>query len=567
LLKRVGLCFVVLAFVTGCASSGKKASSKPAPKTDVAIKTADDGGKAQDKDATVDAEQPVEFDLAERMSTMESEGDVSIEKMDTSKDKMLAIKKPEDPELDLSNLEDRIDIAPTTTLLDNTNGNSGNKLFSFRARKMNIRDALRLFARANDLNMIIEPEIRGNITVKFKNLPFKQAMEAILDSYGFYWSQNNGLYKVFRYETKIFHIDYVDLSRKMTGTSSAGLLSSGTGGTSTGDVSITQNSTSDFWKTLKKQLKGLVTSKSEATNGGKSMSGKKPQLVVNRRAGTIFVTDYHRVIVNIGDYLESLKTSMLRQVLIEVQIMEVTLNDEFSLGVNWSQLISSIPNTNIATTNIVTSPAGLAATKPASFALTYGTLNASNFNAVLEALQEQGEIKVVSKPKLLVMNNHPALIKVGTEMPFFRSTTTPGTGGSSATVTEEIEFITVGVVLSITPQISEKGWIMLDVTPIISRLVATKTSTFGSTAPVLDIKQSSTMVRVLDGQMASIGGMIQSEQTETTREIPLLGSIPFLGRLFQGTYTSDLKKELVVFITPRVVKNEMDNEAGGAEDY
>ncbi|MDH5563469.1 MAG: type II and III secretion system protein, partial [Nitrospirota bacterium] len=108
------------------------------------------------------------------------------------------------------------------------------------------------------------------------------------------------------------------------------------------------------------------------------------------------------------------------------------------------------------------------------------------------------------------------------------------------------------------PRISEDGWIMLDVTPIISRLRAIETSPQETaTAPVLDIKQSSGLVRLKDGEMVIIGGLIQEESSETERKVPLLGDIPWLGRLFKGTYTVKTKSELVIFMSPKIVKSSL----------
>ncbi len=158
------------------------------------------------------------------------------------------------------------------------------------------------------------------------------------------------------------------------------------------------------------------------------------------------------------------------------------------------------------------------------------------------------------QPRVVTMNNQPALIKVATDQPFFTSTISQGTAGTGNIVTEQARSVTVGLVLSVTPQISEDGWIMMDVTPIISRLREIAESPLGTAnAPILDVKQSSGLVRLRDGEMIIIGGLIQEESSETERKVPLLGDIPWLGRLFKGTYTVKTKSELVIFISPKIV--------------
>ena len=176
-----------------------------------------------------------------------------------------------------------------------------------------------------------------------------------------------------------------------------------------------------------------------------------------------------------------------------------------------------------------------------------------SFDVVLEALREQGEIQVVSQPRIVTLNNQPALIKVATDQAFFTQTIAQGAAGTGNIITEQVRSVTVGLVLSVTPQVSEDGWIMLDVTPIISRLrgiIESPQKT--ATAPVLDVKQSSGLVRLRNGEMVLIGGLIQDEYSETERKVPLLGDIPWLGRLFKGTYTAKQKSELVIFLSPRI---------------
>jgi len=177
-----------------------------------------------------------------------------------------------------------------------------------------------------------------------------------------------------------------------------------------------------------------------------------------------------------------------------------------------------------------------------------------SFDVVLEALSEQGDLKVVSQPRIVTLNNQPALIKVATDQSFFISTTTAGTAGSPPIITEQVRTVSAGLVLSVTPQISEDGWIMLDVSPIITRLTDIVTSPNGSTAPVLDVKQSAGLVRLRDGEMVIIGGLIQDQVSETERKVPLLGDIPGLGRLFRGTFHVKEKRELVIFLSPKIIE-------------
>ena len=279
------------------------------------------------------------------------------------------------------------------------------------------------------------------------------------------------------------------------------------------------------------------------------------RLVVNRMSGTIHVTDWYQRVDQVQHFIKTVHKALYRQVEIEVRIYEVNLNDSYSLGIDWSKINFVGDSGNIALSNIITAPFGGFIAKAATTSISFAD---GSFDGVLEALQEQGELRVISQPRVVTLNNQPALIKVATDEPFFTSTVSQGAAGSGNIITEQARSVTVGLVLSVTPQISDDGWIMLDVTPVLSRLRDIRTSPQGTaTAPVLDVKQSSGLVRLRDGEMVIIGGLIQENSSETERKVPILGDIPFLGRLFTGTYTAKTKSELVIFISPKIVKSSL----------
>ncbi len=275
------------------------------------------------------------------------------------------------------------------------------------------------------------------------------------------------------------------------------------------------------------------------------------RVVINRISGTIQVTDLHKRVEQASQFLVNVRQSLYRQVEIQARIYEVTLRDDYSLGLNWNEIDFQSGDGNIDLTNIITAAAGGFPIKAATAAISFAD---GSFDVVLNALHEQGEVKVISQPRILTLNNQPALIKVGTDQSFFTATTTIGTSGAGNTVTEQVITVTTGLVLSVTPQISHDGWIMMDVTPIITTLTDTVTSPNGSTAPVIDVKQTGGLIRARDGEMVIIGGLIQDQLADTERKVPVLGDIPWLGRLFKGTYKAKRKTELVIFLTARIIK-------------
>ncbi|MGV7230021.1 MAG: type II secretion system protein GspD [Nitrospirales bacterium] len=443
-------------------------------------------------------------------------------------------------------LEDRMLLSSSVPETSFATAPSLGPLYSFRAQELPLLDALALFARSNQLNIVAGPEITGAVTVDFHNLPLEQAMSAILEAHGYYWEHHQDLIQVKQFKTETFNVDYIRLIRSGTGQNRAQLASGSTGGGSgggasqdTGEITVNQKDEIKFWEELEKQIQTLMS--------------KEGRLVVNRLSGTIQITDRYKRVNEIENFVKSVHKALYRQVEIEVRIYEVALDDQYSLGIDWNRINFDGTNGAIALANIITAPFGGFIAKAATTSISFED---GSFDGVLEALEEQGEVRVVSQPRVVTMNNQPALIKVATDEAFFTSTIAQGTAGTGNIVTEQARSVTVGLVLSVTPQISEDGWIMLDVTPILSRLRAIVESPQGTaTAPVLDVKQSSGLVRLKDGDMVIIGGLIQEESSETERKVPLLGDIPYLGRLFKGTYTAKRKSELVIFISPKIIRS------------
>lgn len=459
-------------------------------------------------------------------------------------------------------------------------------LFSFRAEGVPIKQALVLFARANNLNIVPDLDIEGEVTVDFRDLPLDLAMQALLDANGYYFVDEGRLLRVRNIETRIFQIDYIKTTRSGQGSnavqiSSGGGASGGSGGGGGGSsgggsegstMTVTNTSTNNFWGDLAEQLKTMVSS-----NGSYTLNGL---------AGTVLVRDSHRNIEMIAGYLTSVTDSVVRQIDLEVEIYEVALNNSYQLGINWQHISSTldssfgtIPGTGLPaslingelgrpTFPLLPSSGGLIVQTPV-----YGTTPGAaalriehqrgNFSAVLDALKQQGELKVVSKPRLRTLNNQPAVVRVGQDIPVFlrQVTQSPGTP-PVITETETIQTITVGTVLSITPQISSNGLISLDITPAVSRLVRMETSASGNTnAPVIDIRQASSIVRVRDGVTIVMGGLVQDNSTTTRRKIPILGDIPLLGKAFTGKYETSERTELVFFLTPRIIHDAANEQS------
>jgi len=447
------------------------------------------------------------------------------------------------------NLKDRLafpieqDIAPVV---------ADQPLYSLRVNDVAIDKVLRMFADTYQLNIISDKNITGKISVDFHNLSFKQSMEAILGSLDYAWERDGALIRVHNWQTKNFTVDYIRLVRSSTGSSQASASSGGS--TDSGGINISQQDTVKFWDDLAGQLKTLVS--------------KKGTLVVNRMAGIIHVTDHPSHMRQIGMFLTHLNHSIHRQVRIDVKVVEVTLNDDYRLGIDWSRLnVGSLANSiKITTSNAVTTPAGGLALLPKALGLNIGHVSNNgkgDINTIISALSEQGNVQIISQPKVRTLNNQPAMIKVGVDKTFFRKEQSTTTGTATTTASTDVpQVVTEGIVLAITPQISADGWIMMDISPSITRVSSVTTTVDAknvvqSSAPNLDIRQASSLVRAKDGSTIVLGGLIQNTVSKTDRGIPLLKDLPVLGNFFKGVANITKKTELVIFITPHLVDKQL----------
>ena len=418
------------------------------------------------------------------------------------------------------------------------------RLYSFRARQLNIRDALGIFARANGLNLITDPDLTGTVTVDFTDVPLTRAFDVMLSSLGYSWEQKAGVIRVRSTVMRSFELDYIRATRTGNSTATASATAAAGGaGTGGGTISASNTVTDSvtFWQEIDQQIKSLL-----------SPRGK---VLINRLTGTIIVTDSAPKVDDVENFIALIKDGMNRQVDIEVRIVEVTLNDDYALGLDWSRLKVGNLGT-VAATTIVGAPAGVSAL-PSTFAANFGN---SNYSALIQALKQQGDVRMVSQPRVRIMNNQTAFVKVGTSDTFYNTTvqrTNTLNGVALDTLNEQPTTINLGVMMTVTPQISSDGWTMLQVAPTVTRLTGTTASPSGkSTAPVLDIKEASTLVRARSGELVVLGGLIEEEGSKTTRAIPVIGEGPGAFNPFRAEYKASRRKELVIFLMPTVIANK-----------
>ena len=436
-----------------------------------------------------------------------------------------------------------------------------------RFEKTPLPAALRALGRTGQTLIQAEAGITGEVTIDFAGGTVRAALSALIEPAGLFFEATASGIVVRQRQTVLYAIDYPQLTRSGSGSASITLggATGGSGGNSRGiqnggsqnlasgnaasdatQVSISQENQNTFWTTVEAELRTMLK--------------EGDSLVLNRFSGVAQIAAPVKRHESIRAFIELVNRRITQQVEIEARIVEVTLRDEQKLGVDWDLAASTLDGVRVqARAPLDVAGVGGTLLGANSFAATLGFGRAS---AIIQALKQQGEVKTVAQPRLRALNNQTAFIKVGEDRPFFRlqQTTTlqqPGatTAFNQTQETFSVSTITIGTILAVTPQIDGDRMITLDVLPAITRLQAIVTSPDGrQTAPVTEVKQASTIVRLRDGETAIIGGLISEETAETERRIPLLGKIPLIGAAFRSKANLRARTELVIFLTPRLVR-------------
>ena len=481
-------------------------------------------------------------------------------------------------------------------------------------------------------SMIVNPAVGGTLSLNLKDVTVREALEAIREVYGYefrvdgtrIYVESAGL------QTRVFQVNYLIGLR--SGRSdvrvSSGAISGSQPGGAGAPVAVTAGTPGQGTPALGAfGLSSIATASldasrvsmvsqndlwSEVTSALRSLVGTAPgrNVVVSPQSGVIVVRAMPEELRNVERYLKAMRLSVERQVMIEAKVVDVTLNNAYQAGINWAAFPSSHrvmagvfgSNTTLGTTgNLITGnpPAinvnvdptgrtlgtgilgsGLAGTAvSAAGAVGAGVfglaIQTNNFAALLQFLESQGNVQVLSSPRVAALNNQKAVLKVGTDQFFVTNVT--GTPVQSATgapvsiqLTPTLNSFFSGVSLDITPQINEDGNILLHIHPLVSNVVQQDLIfNFGgggtdTTLPLAksSVNETDTIVRVQDGNIVALGGLMKVDVANDRSGIPVLQDIPGVGGLFGNTTRTRIKRELVILLKPTVIKGEKDWEEG-----
>jgi len=462
------------------------------------------------------------------------------------------------------------------------------KRLEVSATEVEAKDFFQAIVSGSRYSVVIHPDVTGQISLSLNNVTLIEALKVVEDVYGYEVVRYGSVIQVFPpgIRTETIALNYLFLKRfgsssttinsggvsendpnsgggsnnsgnnggSNSNNSNNGGNNSGGGGSSSGQTSginlYTENQ-SNFWDELKESLTAFV-----GTGEGRSV-------IVSPQAGLVTIRAFPQEITAVKKFITATESHLHRQVIIEAKIMEVTLNDDFQQGIKWENIIDNVGSPDIVfstTGNIVGNVISNTIGGVNSLAISSIT-GSNNFSGVIELLQTQGNVQVLSSPRITATNNQKAVIKVGEDEYFVTEVSSTTTTGTSTTTTPEIELTPFfsGIALDVTPQISKDGSVILHVHPSVTITEEqNKTIQIGSEQLILPLAQSSvresdTIIRAQSGEVVVIGGLIETYKVDIESKTPILGDIPFLGELFKNKSQKSQKRELVIMLKPIVV--------------
>ncbi|WP_446686050.1 pilus (MSHA type) biogenesis protein MshL [Massilia consociata] len=466
-------------------------------------------------------------------------------------------------------------------------------------------------------NMLVHPDVSGSISANLKDVTIAETLEAIREMYGYDYKIDGTRITIrpLTIQTRMFQVNYLTAKRRgmsnvrvsstsvadagnnlnrngtslasgqNTGNNDRGLDPNGSGNVQLDSTDIRTTSENDFWGELRAALEAIVGSK----EGGRSV-------VISPQSGVLVIRAMPDELRSVDAYLKATQLAVDRQVILEAKILEVELNDSFQSGINWASFASIrsshpnrvsggmiAPGANLAPLPWqggqpapIDNGSGLSASTGFSLsnaATAAGSLfgfafQTNNFAALISFLESQGQVHVLSSPRVAAMNNQKAVLKIGTDEFFVTGVTnTINTNDSGSTVTPSVTLqpFFSGVVLDVTPQIDDKGNILLHVHPSVSQVsTINKNVDLGSAGTLtLPLAASATseldsIVRGQSGQVVAIGGLMRQVSSGDVDQLPGADRVPVLGALLRNKKRVSQKRELVVLIKPTIVEGAND---------
>ena len=452
---------------------------------------------------------------------------------------------------------------------------------SLDLRSMDIMDTVKFLSKQGDLNIVATKNVNGKITLFLKDVTISDVLDMILLTNSLACEKKAGIITLMteseyealygekytnKKETKTIALKYADPKR--VGTILGNLKSSigkviiddATGmiilidtpikikemeeAAVRADLSTVNRVLPTVRETFELEYAKIGEIKGEIT---KVLTKDVGTMEIDERTNKLVVTDLPHNMDRIRKLVADFD-SKTREVLIEAKVVEITLSDDFAMGVDWQKVYGLAEDSLTFTGSF---PFSAPTATASSLALSVGTLANNKYTFALELIKAFGKVKVVSSPHIVVCNNEEAKFMVGTREAYV--TTTITTGDVTTTTSESVQFIDVGVTLYVTPTINKGGFVKMHIKPEVSSIADWLETTEGNKIPIVDTSNVETDVLVKDGNTIILAGLIKKTANKNVSKMPLLGSLPVVGKLFSNVSDSNEKKELAIFLTPHVI--------------
>ncbi|NOJ25577.1 pilus (MSHA type) biogenesis protein MshL [Vibrio coralliilyticus] len=451
------------------------------------------------------------------------------------------------------------------------------KRFRIQANDVEAKAFFASLVRGTEFSVALHPEVSGNITVNLTDVTLDEVLSVVRDLYGYQIEKTGKVIQVYPagLRTVTIPVDYLQFKRSgrsltsiTTGTitnssssssssSSSDSDTSSTGSSNTssakGGTEIETTSESDFWPQLEQAVSQLIG------------SGQGQSVVITPQAGVITVRAFPDEIREVRSFIGVSQQRLHRQVILEAKILEVTLSDGYQQGIDWSKAFTSNGTNYTIGQGTIGTPETLPGLDTIGTLLggqTNLVISSGSFDAVISFMATQGDLNVLSSPRVTASNNQKAVIKVGTDSYFVTDfSTNVDTSSTTSTTSTDIELTPFfsGISLDVTPQIDNDGSVLLHVHPAVidvteeNKEITNGSSTVSLPLATSSIRESDSVIRAQDGDVVVIGGLMKSNTLDRTSKVPFLGDVPALGHLFRNTTQYTEKTELVILLKPTVV--------------
>ncbi len=460
-----------------------------------------------------------------------------------------------------------------------------------------VTELLFSLARDANLNLDVDSDVSGFVTLNAIDQTLEALLDRIIESANLTYEIKNNVLRVRNDKPSLlyYRVDHLNMSRssESSATVSTQINSTGqgageggsSGGGNNSATEVTNKTVNAFWETLTKNISAIIheearvarsdTAAEGATSAepsAASADGNNPNIIINKESGIIGVKATKRQHKEIDLFINEVLFSTQRQVLIEATIAEVSLSENYQAGIDWSALETKLDKT-ISTGQALTDVALF--NRPSFFwQFTKDEGDGDSIQTTLSALETFGDVSIMSSPKVMALNNQTALLKVVDNIVYFTVEVSIEAADSSngdaigfVTYETEINTVPVGFVMSVTPYIGDDDSVTLNVRPTISRVIrqardpnpALAQAGVISEIPVIQVREVESILKIENGNTAIMGGLMQDEVNNTSRGVPFLSRLPFLGPLFRYDSDQTEKTELVIFIRPLVIKHASVN--------